>query len=174
MKKLLFLSILCIVYLSSCKKKLSQFHIDYTSKTTIQSTFGQFIPFSVFTPETTTNSEVEFENNNTRKDKIESIRLEDLVLTITSPSNETFSFLNEIEIFISSPKHSEQKVAFKKNIPSTVGNQIICDLTDIDLQSFVKDDTFTIRIKAITDETIAQDVDIDIYSNFFVDAKFIK
>jgi hypothetical protein len=174
MKKLFILFIICLSTLTSCKKKLTQFYMDYTSKTTIQSTFGQFIPFSVFTPETTTNAEVEFENNNTRKDKIKSIKLVDLVLTITSPSNETFSFLNELEIFISSPNHSEQKVAYKKNIPSSVGNQITCDLSDLDLQSFVKDDSFTIRIKAITDETIAQDVDIDIYSNFFVDAKIIK
>lgn len=159
---------------AGCKKKLTQFYVDYHSEIIIPSTFGQLVPFSVYTPEITTNSEAEFESNSTRKDHIESIYLEDLILTINSPQGETFSFLNSVDVFISSPNLSEKKVAFKNSIPSNVGGQLICDLVSLDLQAFVKEDRFTIRVETVTDETIAQDVSIDVYSNFFVDAKLIK
>lgn len=163
-----------LLLLGSCKKKLTQFYVDYTSTVVIQSTVGQALPFSVLTPEITTNSEAEFESNNTNKDHIESILLKDLILTINSPQGQTFSFLNSVEIYISSPNQAEKKVAFKDNIPANVGSSFACDIVDLDLQSFIKDDKFTIRVKTVTDETIAQDVHIDVYSNFFVDAKLIK
>lgn len=66
----------------SCKKKLTEFDIDYTSEVTIDSTFGQLIPFSLNTPEIQTNSEFEFENNNTRSDLIDRTNLRELRLDI--------------------------------------------------------------------------------------------
>lgn len=173
MKRIFLLGIL-MVSLTGCKKKLTQFYIDYTADVVIQSTVGQLVPFSVYTPEIVTNSEFEFESNNTKKDKIESIHLRDLNLTIKSPSGETFSFLNSLEVFISSPQHTEQKVAFKESIPSNVGTTLICDVVDTDIQHFIKDDRFTIRLRTVTDETIPQDVTVEVYSNFFVDAKLVK
>lgn len=173
MKKLLFAALL-IIPLTSCKKKLTQFYIDYDSSVTISSTVGQLVPFSLATPEVETNSEYEFESNNTRKDHIRSIHLNELVLSITDPDNETFSFLNSVEIFISSPMHSERKVAFKEEIPSNVGSTLTCEIVNVDLQEFIKDDRFTLRIRTVTDETIPEDVDVNVYTKFFVDAKIFK
>ena len=171
-KLILLFTVLAVT--ASCKKKLTQFYVDYNSSVVIASSFGQLVPFSVYTPEVTTNSEVVFESNNTRKDKIESIYLRDLVLSITSPTNETFSFLNSVEVFISSPNLAERKVAFKEDIPASVGASLTCELVDVDLQSFIKEDQFTIRVETVTDETIPEDVHVNVYSNFFVDAKLLK
>ncbi len=168
------LVLLITLLFSGCKKKITQFYIDYTSSVVIQSSVGELVPFSVYTPDVTTNSEFEFESNDTRKDKINSIKLSDLSLTITSPSNETFSFLNSIHVFISSPSQPEKKVAFKESIPPTIGNKLICDIVDLELQEYIKDQSFKIRIETVTDETIPQDVYIDLYSNFFVDAKILR
>jgi len=173
MKKILIF-FLAVFMLTSCKKKLTQFYIKYNSTVTVPSTFGQFVPFSVNTPEMTTESEQKFEVNNTSKDRIRSIYLNDLVLTITSPSNEDFSFLNEVEVFISSPLHNEQQVASKLSIDNSIGAQLVCDVQDVDLQNYIKDENFTLRLKTITDETIAQNVDIDVYTRFLVDAKVFK
>lgn len=173
MKRLLILTAV-MISLTGCKKKLTQFYVDFHSEVVVQSTFGQFVPFSLTTPEITTNSQAEFESNNTNKDHIESIYLKDLILTIKSPQNETFSFLNSVQIFISSPSVAEQKVAYKTDIPANAGTNLVCDLISTDLQSFIKDDKFTIRVETVTDETVPQDVTIDVYSNFFVDAKLIK
>lgn len=151
---LFLLLILSTITLTGCKKKLTQFYIDYTSEVVIQSTFGQLVPFSVYTPEIQSNSEFAFESNNTRKDKIESIVLSDLVLTIKAPETETFSFLNSVNVFVSSPGNDEQRVAFKESIPSNIGNQLVCDLSNVELQHHIKEDKFTIRIETVTDEII--------------------
>ncbi|XOV66043.1 MAG: hypothetical protein ACFHU9_10440 [Fluviicola sp.] len=158
---------------SSCRKKLTEFDIDYTSQVIISSSVGQLIPFSVNTPEMETNSEFVFESNNTRADKIERINLTELRMNINSPSGETFSFLNSVDIFISSPSHTEKKVAFKESIPNNVGTQLTCDLVDVGLQEFIKDDSFTLRLVTVTDETIPQDVTIDVYTRFRVKAKLL-
>lgn len=159
------------LFFTSCKKKLTQFYLDYNSELVIPSTFGNFVPFSLNTPENTTNSSFEFENNDTDAGRVKSIYLEDLDMSIISPSGETFSFLNSIEMFLSSPSQAERRVAFKTDIPSTAGTTLTLDLEGIDLKEYIKESTFTLRLKVVTDETMPQDVEVNIYSNFLVDAK---
>jgi hypothetical protein len=175
MRKYLHLFLLAALLLSQagCKKKLTQFYIDYDSEAVLPSSFVTALPFTVYTPETETNSTYEFENNDTRKDKIKSIYLKDLVISITAPANTDFSFLSSIEVYITSPHHDERKIAFKSAVPADAGNSLTCDLIDIDLQSFVKDDSFQIRLRTVTDETIPEDIHLNIYTNFLVDAKLI-
>jgi hypothetical protein len=88
----------------------------------------------------TTNSEFEFSAHYTNKDRVKSIFLNDLTLTITSPASEDFSFLNSLEVFISSLNHSEKKVAFKENIDTSPGAHLVCDMVDGDIQEFIKDE----------------------------------
>lgn len=172
--KSVFILLIILIPLVSCKKKITQFYIDYNSSVVIQSSVGVLVPFNINTPEITTNSEVEFESNNTKKDKIKSILLQELSLTITSPSSQDFSFLNSVEIFISSPNNSEKKVGFRDNIGSNPGSKLVCDIVNLDLQEFVKDEKFTVRIKTVTDEVLSDDIHIDVYTNFLVDAKLIN
>ncbi len=174
MKKIVILLLFLPFLLTGCKKKLTQFIVDYNASVTVSSTVGQLIPFSVVTPTITTNSEAEFEANNTAKKHVRSVHLTECTLTITSPSNETFSFLNSLEIYISADGLDEKKVCFKENIPSTVGNSITCDIVDLDLQEYIKSNTFKLRGVFTTDETIPEDVQINIYSRFLVDAKISK
>lgn len=173
-KSYLFILPILVVLLGGCKKKITQFYVDYTTSAVIQSTFGTLVPFSVGTPEMETNSMYEFENNNTKKDRINSIFLKNLELNITSPTNETFSFVNDLEVYIDSPNNPEILIAVKNDIPNTVGDNLILDVPTTDLQEYIKDSKFSLRLKVVTDETISQDVDIDIYSNFLVDAKIIR
>lgn len=132
------------------------------------------LPFDVSTPEQTTNSSHEFEVNDTRKDKIEKITLEDLEISITSPDQETFSFLEDISLYISSDGNPERLIAYKYDMNNSVGSKLVCNTKNEDLQAYVKANSFQIRIEAVTDELISQDIELDIYSNFFVDAKLIK
>jgi hypothetical protein len=174
MKYILILLFSLPLLVTSCKKKLTSFSIDYTSLVVVQSSFGQALPFEVATTPIDSDSESEFESNDTNKDHIKSIHLQELKLTISSPSGETFSFLKDIELFISSPSMDEKKVAFKNSIPNGVGKTLTCDIMTLDLQAFLMDETFKIRLKATTDETISEDVYIDVYTKYLVDAQLIK
>ncbi len=162
------------LFLGGCKKKITQFYVDYHTEAVVQSTFGNFVPFSVGTPEMETNSTYEFEANDTDKKRINSIFLKNLVLTVISPNNQTFSFVNDIEVYIDSPNNPEILIAAKNDIPNSTGQQLNMQVPDTDLQEYIKDTKFSLRLKVVTDETIAQDVQIDIYSNFLVDAKIIR
>lgn len=172
MSKHLWLFLILISF-SSCKK-LTQFNIDYTTEVIISSSINQSLPFSIYTPDITSNSEYEFEVNDTRKDKINSIYLEDLTLTITSPSTQNFDFLKNVEVFISSANNPEFRIAFKLNHTNTGETQLICDLEHVDLQAYIKESSFSIRLETTTDELLSSDVTIDVYTNFFVDAQLIK
>lgn len=171
---LLLVLIIGLLPLSSCKKKLTQFTIDYTSTATIPSTFGTLVPFSIGTPEIETNSTYEFESNDTKKDYVKHINIETLTVKITNPSGETFSFVNDIEIYIDSPNQPEILVANKYDIPTTIGNYFELDVLDSDLKEYIKDDTFTLRLKVTSDETIPQDVTVEIFTDFFVEAQLIR
>lgn len=170
----LVLFIVVITLLFGCNKKLTQFYIDYNSTAIIESTVPISSPFTIYTPDQTTDSEFEFESNDTRKDRIKEILLKDLVLTITNPQSKTFSFLNSIEIYIDSDNLPEKKLAFKENIPNDIGSQLICDLVNIDFQEYIKEDKFKLRLRTVTDEVLTEDITINIYSNFLVDAQLIK
>lgn len=168
--------VLGVVILSSigCQKKLTQFYVDYNMTAIIHSSVPISFPITINTPETTTNSEFEFESNNTRKDRIQEILLKELTLTITSPNGKTFSFLNSLEIFITSENLIERKVAFKENIPNAIGQQISCEITALDLQEYIKQETFRLRIKTVTNEVLTEDVHVNIFSRFLVDAQLLK
>lgn len=172
--KYLFLVLSLSFVLFGCKKKLTQFYIDFDSPATIPATIPVNSPFTIYTPEEETNSEFEFENNDTRKDRIREILLQDLEISIVSPESASFSFLKELEIFINTDGLTERKVAFKENISEQAGKKIVCDVLDIDLQEYIKADKFVIRLRTVTNEVITEDIDVEIYSNFLVDAQLIK
>ena len=162
-------------FLSSCDQldELTHFNMDFEQEVVIESSVIVDLPYNVITPEINSNSESSFENNNTHKDLIEDIRLTSMVLEIKSPSNGSFNFLNSIEIFLSADDEDEVRIAWKENIPANGSMLIELDVSNDDLKSFLKKDTFSLRLETVTDELITSDHHIDVKSSFFVDAKIL-
>lgn len=143
--------------------------MDYTTSFTIQSSTGVGLPFNLFTPDIETNSEAEFEANNTRKDKIQEVKLTELVLTIVKPENETFSFVKDLYLFINADGLDEQRFAFKENIENSE-QRLELILEDVDLAPYIKKDKFNVRAKTVTDEALSRDVEVQTYMKFRVKA----
>lgn len=164
-----------ILFTSGCKEvdKLTQFNMDYDESVTIPSSIGINLPFNLFTPPITTNSTKSFEVNDTRKDLIEQIILKEMTLSISSPSGKDFSFLKSIEIYMSADGLDEIKVAWKDNIDNSVGNSIALETSSSDLQEYIKKDEINLKVTTVTDELILTDYEVNIHSNFFVDAKIL-
>ncbi len=170
-----FILILTTLFtISSCDKvdELTKFDLEYNSKVVIPASAGIDLPFNVFTPEMETNSESKFEVNDTRKDLIEEIKLTELQMVITSPTDADFSFLNSIEVYISAEGLDEIKIA-EKEVEENVGSTLDVDVLDIDLKEYIKKDEFNLRLNTVTDEVINTDHEIDVNSTFFVDAKIL-
>jgi hypothetical protein len=171
----LLASLILLTSLFGCDKldELTQFDITYNEEVVIESSVLVDLPFNVYTPDINSNSESTFENNNTHKDLIEYIELTSMILEIKSPSDGNFDFLKSIEIFISAENQPEVRMAWKEDIDSNSGNLTELNTSSDDLQGYLKEDKFTLRVETVTDELITSDHTIDIKSVFFVDAKIL-
>lgn len=173
MKNFIGLLVLLMLVMTSCNK-FTQFDMPYETVVVIPSSTLIDIPIDVNSPEVTTESEQTFAVEDTRKDLIEEILLTDLNLELESPSGSDFSFLKTIEIFIDADGSSEERVAWKENISENAGKTLELESTDKDLQSYIKADEFTLRVKTTTRESISQDHEIKVKANFWVDAQLTK
>lgn len=158
-------------------KKLDQsisFNMRFNHSVVIPSSTGVNLPLNVFTPDVESNSESTFEVNNTRKNLIDRISLEEMNLSLVSPSNADFSFLESIEIFIQAEGLDEERVAWLDEIPANAGNTISLNTTGVDVQAYIKKDEFSLRVNTVTDELITSDHQIDVASRFLVEAKLFN
>ena len=175
-KKLIFtLSIFALILTSACKKinDALTFQVDYTSKLTFSPSSGINLPFDLFTPEITTNSETEFSSRNTNKDLIDKITLKELKLTITSPSDQRFDFLSSMEVYIQATGLGELKIAEVINVPDNIGNVLSLTVAGNDIAPYIKKDKFKLRVKTVTDKAISKQVNVDIYSQYEIKAKLL-
>ncbi|RTE54457.1 hypothetical protein EHW67_04640 [Arenibacter aquaticus] len=174
MKKFLLLFALVGLF-SSCDKldELTKFEMDFNQRVVIPSSSGIDLPFDVYTPETETNSSSEFEVNDTRKDLIEEIVLTKLSLFVNSPEGEDFSFLESIVVYMSAEDLPEIEIAWNNEVAATAGPLLELNTTSEDLKEYIKKDSYTLRLKTVTDEFLSSDYEIDVASTFFVDAKIL-
>lgn len=173
MKYFFGLLLLLMMVFTSCKK-FTQFDMPYETVVVIPSSSLIDIPIEISSPEVTTESEQTFAVEDTRKDLIKEILLTDLNLVLEKPNGGDFSFLKSIEIFIDADGSDEVRAAWKENISESVGKTLELKSTDKDLQSFIKADEFTLRVKTTTRKSISQDHEIKVKANFWVDAQLVK
>ena len=172
----IFTSVLfCFLLISSCKKdKLTiTFTISDSFNFTLESGSIINLPIEILTPDITTNSQTEFEQNDTRADKVEEIKLTELKLTISAPPGKTFSFLKNIELFISADGLSEKLVASSYDINSSSG-VINLNCSGNNFAEYIKKESYTIRVKTVNKESLTQDVDINCFLSFKVKAAPLK
>lgn len=173
-KKTIAITVLLLTF-TACDKldELTKFNIDYTTNITIQSTSILDAPFDIVTPETTTNSQQEFENNNTNADLVESVKLTKLTLNLQTPESGDFDFLNDIAIYINADGLEERLIASSTSIPEDGARTLDLDVVDTELKEYIQGETYTLRTETTTDQTIESDHDIEIYTRFRVDAKIL-
>lgn len=162
---------------NSCKAldKLTQFTMEFDQTTTINATILIPIPigsFSIPTPNITTNSESVFESNNTSKDLIEEAVLEVMTLKVTNPSDGNFNFLESLKVYIKADGLSEILIASKTTIEEGIA-LIELDSEGQNLEEYIKKDEIELRVETITDEILTRSYDIDIHTEFFIDAKIL-
>lgn len=169
---LLSLSFL-LLFNCSIVDELTKFDIDYETSYTLNPVPIVGVPISLFTPDIETNSDTTFENNNTNKDLIESIKLKKLSISIPSPETGNFNFLKEIRIYLSTENVEEIEVANLFEIPNDNSNTIALDVLGYELENYIKEDEFKMRIYAVADETTTEVYEIDFFAIFAVDAKIL-
>lgn len=170
-----FFTILLLVTEFSCNKiaDLTKFNLPYHTETTIGAGVATLLPFDIMTPEIATATDADYKGYKTQRKLVQSVKLNNLKLTVLSPDGRTFDFLKKIEVYISADEHEEILLAQKDNIPDAVGNQLELDATGEELKKYLTSDRFNLRLKVTTDKIINQDVDVKVSANFRVDANVL-
>ncbi len=168
-KVILSVFLIATLFMFSCDKLLTFDISDNTNITIDANPFPFESPVEIPTPDVTTNSESEFAQNDTKVDLVKEIILKRLALTITSPSDKTFSFLKSIEIYISADGEDETKLAWNNDVQSDA-KSIELETTSEALDRYVKKDSYKLRTTVTTRETLTQSVDIKIDFTFQVTA----
>ncbi len=159
--------------LPACEKIEDMLRFDFHDKAEITIPSQGLISTDILTipsPEVQTSSQQAFANNNTEAKYVKEATLTALTLNITSPDNQTFSFLNEIKIYISAPDQEEVLVAFKTAIPANVGQELQLEVSNTNLKPYIEGDSYTIRTEAKIDEVTTQEVTIEADMHFSVTA----
>lgn len=176
MKRLTGVALVIILFsVFSCNaiKKLEQFYIDYNTQAVFPANLPVNLPLTISSPDIATNSSQVFQNNNTNSKLIQNVTLSQLTLNITSPSGQTFSFLKNVSIYISSDNLPEVEIADKQDIPANVGDTLNLDVTGADLQAYIKASQIKIRIAGTTDQVTTSDINVNVYAKFFVQANLL-
>jgi len=135
------------------------FRISDKTMLTIQSSSPLTLPFEVATPEITTNSSQEFQNHHTNAELVRDVRLKEVVLTITDPTDKSFSFLKAIHIYISTDDLKEIELAFLEDINST-SNRIELAPVEHKLDKYIRSSSYKLRTEVLTRETLSHDVTV--------------
>lgn len=176
MKKLNLIPLLLTLFVcGGCEqlRSLTQFDLTYDETVVVPSSMSVALPFDVATPDVETNSESQFSVNKTQTDLIEAISLKGLKLNLKSPQTGDFSFLEAIHVFIAAEGLPEKEIAWKANIPDTIGKELVLDVTQDDVMDYIKKDKFTLRVRVTTDELLTVDHEIGIRAVLHVDAKVL-
>jgi hypothetical protein len=157
--KLVLASLVLLVLAAGCKKLAVNFSVKHQTNFRVETNSPLNLPFESATPDVTTNSSQDFQNNNTSSNLIKEVKLQELKISITNPTTKTFSFLKSVKLFISLNGTEEMELASLDNISAT-SQSILLTTTDQNLVQYLKASKYSIRTQVVTKETITQPVDI--------------
>jgi hypothetical protein len=170
-KLIAFTLLLPLLLLSSCNAidDLLSFTISNEASIQIKSTSPINLPTEVITPDVTTNSSAEFNNNKTKANLVKDVKLKSLKLSITNPDGKTFAFLKSIHLYISTTDSDEIELAYQDNINETT-NMLDLISTNAKLDKYIKADKYKIRTQVTLKETLTKDVTVKAAMKFGVTA----
>lgn len=169
--KFIALTLLLSLSLASCSAvdDLLSFNISNETSIKIKSTSPINLPSEIITPDVTTNSSAEFQNNKTKASLVKDVKLRSLKLSISDPADKTFTFLKSVHLYISTTDSDEIELAYQDNVNATT-NMIDLICTDKKLDQYIKADKYKIRTKVTLKETLTKDVTLNAEIKFRVTA----
>ena len=174
MKRISIFFIVMVLFSAACKKvdELTKFNMEFNTEVTVPSNTLINLPLDLITPDMTTNYEETFSANDTRKDLVEKITIDKITITVKSPQGTKLDFLKSITVYISADGIPEKEVASRYDIPDGLTSLDLGYVTD-NLKEFLTRDKIRLRVKTVTDKAVSQDVDLNVYNRFKVDAKVL-
>ncbi len=173
--KLLIIPVLFSMLFTNCKliDGWTQFEIDYSAFATLPQDLNINQSEDVYPSVIEADLKAKVENEGSSIDKIESVELTDLNLRISSPTGKDFQFLNSVALYMNAEGLDEIKVAWKDDVPVTIGDVLSLNTSSSDLTDYLVKEVVTLRLNTVLNQGIAQDYQIGIDVTFLVDAKIL-
>tara|TARA_B110000263_G_scaffold244497_1_gene252616 strand:+ start:181 stop:735 length:555 start_codon:yes stop_codon:yes gene_type:complete len=169
-KIFLFVGVVCVAF-SSCKKDEIPETIPYEQTLfviyepippiTVSSLIGVNLPFEIPFPDISLDFSSTSENTNPHIGLIRNITLRDFILRITLPQGQTFNFLKDIDVYISTDELSEIPLAHHYNIANSIGSVLHLVSEGGVLDDYLKSESFDLRLELVADYAIFTDLVID-------------
>lgn len=174
MKSLRLISLLLLPLLA-CKKENTEvsFRLQYQQEYSIPSSTGINLPFNLQSPPVASNSSQAFRNNNTSADRVSSISLLSMDFALSRPSGADFSFLESIAVTISAEGLAEDTLAFLNPVRGENLQSISLQASGRNFREYLSKEEFSLNLRAVTDEIITQDHDLEMNCEFRVTARLI-
>jgi hypothetical protein len=176
MKKINLLGILFVLIsiFGACKKEKRgiNFNLYLKQSFIIQNGSPINLPISILLPDVTTNSTAQFEQNDTRAELINSIKLTTLDLHIEDPPSQDFSFLKDVEVFVKAENLPEIRLAYLFNNSSN-SQSISLKIEDQDFAEYLKKEQISLRVKTVVHKTFAHQIKFNADMKFRVNASVI-
>lgn len=173
MKKIA-LALVIVLSFIGCNKGRITFYVNDSTTTTVKSVIPINLPYDIPVGQINSTNTQEYQNNNTAPDLIESVNLDKLTVTITSPADEDFSFLKSIHIYIKKSDDSDKvEIAYADNIDPNA-HSITLTPTDANLVPYLKESSYKVDTKVEIKKVLTRDVDLRIDLKFKVTAKLLK
>ena len=160
----------------SCKKDLGadleyrdmRFEVEQKMTTSIASFAGINIPINLPMFDVTIPFSQTGEVDDPYLNLIEDIYLKSMKMTIVSPDNLTFSFVDDFLLYISTDNYPEIKLAHHFNASPDIGNTLYFAPDKAVLDNYMKNGEYTLRTELIADELIFQNLEIEVLMTFDV------
>ena len=168
-KIFLFVGVVCVTF-SSCMKdeipetipyEQTRFVIHEPINFTISSLIGLNLPFQIPFADIFLDLSSTSENTNPHIGLIRNINLRNFILSISSPQGQTFNFLKDIEVYISTDVLPEIKLAHHYNVDNSIGSVLPLVTEGGVLDDYLKSESFDLRLELVADQLIFTDLVID-------------
>ena len=148
MKKTIVIApLLLLLLVFSCKKveQLLKFTVNVTQNSRVPppSIFYTGLPAPVTV---TTNSASSFSSNNTSRDKVKEVYLDQLQLTLLSPAGLNFNFLDTLRVYINTPGANNRILLAQTANPPTGVNTLTLTPSTARLDEYLKSDKYQLTV----------------------------
>lgn len=126
------------------------------------------VPIEVITPAQSTLTG-DMEQYADKLEKVESAKLSTLRVSIVSPTSQKFSFVNEVNFYITGNGIPETLVGSKSNIDVTASS-VDLNINDVELVEFIRSGEVSARVSFTTDEGIDEDCDLTAKMTYVITA----
>lgn len=169
MKRILLSFYFFVIILFSCSKGIT-FYVHDKASTTIKSQIPINSPVNMPIPPVTSSNTQEYENHKTAPDLIKTVTIEELVLMITNPANENFSFLKSFYLYIKKSDDSNKKLIAYANPIDVSTSTLKLTCTKENLVDYLRESTYKLETEYTVKKVPLHDVNIQINLDFKIRA----